>query len=233
MVVNCSDRGAFTPLLFSWRRLATLAGIVLLTACSSHEALPPFTATGYVADQGAVRIWRKESSGGNTHILAAFSPWREGVTTVAEYRWDDGQLTFLQLNIANKNQEQIKIRFADNGELSFMQREVNAQKQQLSEDQIAMYLYRARQMKEVSEALRTGHVVLHQGRWHNNNTVTTCEGVQTTPKLDNTALRFIERRQSHSASAVSIAWLEAPEGSQLLLVANQDFCTWQPKPDEF
>jgi hypothetical protein len=27
---------------------------------------------------------------------------------------------------------------------------------------------------------------------------------------------------------VSVAWLEAPEGSQLLLVANEDFCTWQP-----
>jgi hypothetical protein len=27
---------------------------------------------------------------------------------------------------------------------------------------------------------------------------------------------------------VSIAWLEAPEGSQLLLVANENFCTWQP-----
>jgi hypothetical protein len=27
---------------------------------------------------------------------------------------------------------------------------------------------------------------------------------------------------------VSVAWLEAPEGSQLLLVANENFCTWQP-----
>jgi len=231
--VNRFDRGAFTPLLFSLRRLAALAGIVFLTACSSHEELPPFSATGYIADQGAVRIWRKESSGGNTHILAAFSPWREGATTVGEYRWHDEQLTLLELNIAGKNPEQVKIRFTDNGELSFMQREVNAQKQQLSEDQIALYLYRARQMKEVSEALRIGHVVLHQGRWHSNKTVTTCEGTLTTPKLDNEALRFIERRQSNSASDVSIAWLEAPEGSQLLLVANQDFCTWQPKPDDF
>lgn len=231
--MNRFGRGAFTPLLFNWRRLAVLLGVALLTACSSQKPLPPFTATGYVADQGAVRIWRKESDGGNTHILAAFSPWRGGTTTVGEYRWHDDQLTFLQLNIAGKDPEQVKIRFADNGELSFMQREVNAQKQPLSEDQIALYLYRARQMKEVSEALRIGHVVLHQGRWHEDNTVTTCEGVLTTPKLDNESLRFIEQRQSNSKSEVSIAWLEAPEGSQLLLVANQDFCVWQPKPDDF
>ena len=233
MAVNCFGRGAFTPLLFNWRRLAILASIALLTACSSQKPLSPFAATGYIADEGAVRIWRKESSGDNTHILAAFSPWRGGATTVGEYRWNNDQLTFLQLSIAGKDPEQVRIRFADNGELSFMQREVNGQKQQLSEDQIALYLYRARQTREVSEALRIGHVVLHQGRWHRDNTVTTCEGTLITPKLDNEALRFIERRQSNSTAEVSIAWLEAPEGTQLLLVANQDFCTWQPKPDDF
>jgi hypothetical protein len=31
----------------------------------------------------------------------------------------------------------------------------------------------------------------------------------------------------------SVAWLEAPEGSQLLLVANEDFCTWQPTEKSF
>ncbi|VTP59902.1 Protein of uncharacterised function (DUF1481) [Serratia rubidaea] len=28
-----------------------------------------------------------------------------------------------------------------------------------------------------------------------------------------------------------MAWLEAPEGRQLLLVANEDFCTWEPQED--
>ena len=233
MAVNRFGRGAFTPLLFGWRRLAALVGSLLLSACSSQQQLPPFTASGYIADQGAVRIWRKESSDGNTHILAAFSPWREGATTVGQYRWHNEQLTFLELNIADKDPEQVKIRFASNGELSFMQREVNAQKQQLSEDQIALYQYRARQIKEVSEALRIGHVVLHQGHWNGNNTVTTCEDTVVTPKLDSESLGFIERRQGRSAAKVSVAWLEAPEGTQLLLVANENFCTWQPKADDF
>lgn len=231
--MNRCGRGAFTPLLSGWRRLAVLAGVLLLSACSNQQKLPPFTASGYVADQGAVRIWRKDSSDDNTHILAVFSPWREGVTTIGEYRWHNDQLTFLELNIADKNPEQVKLRFASNGELSFMQREVNAQKQQLSEDQIALYHYRARQIKEVSEALRVGHVVLNQGRWNGNDTVTNCEGVVMPVKLDNESLRIIEQRQDRSVAPVSIAWLEAPEGSQLLLVAYENFCTWQPKADDF
>ena len=231
--MNRYCRGAFTPLLSGWRQLTVLAGVLLLSACSSQQQLPPFTASGYVADQGAVRIWRKDSSDDNTHILAVFSPWREGATTLGEYRWYNDQLTFMELNIADKNPEQVKIRFASNGELSFMQREVNMQKQQLSEDQIALYHYRARQTKEISEALRVGHVVLHQGRWNGNNTVTTCEGAVVPVKLDNESLSVIERRQGNSAIKVSVAWLEAPEGTQLLLVANENFCTWQPKADDF
>ena len=231
--MNRFGRGAFTPLLSGWQRFAVLAGVLLLSACSSQQKLPPFTASGYVADQGAVRIWRKDSSDDDTHILAVFSPWREGATTLGEYRWYNDQLTFMELNIADKNPEQVKIRFASNGELSFMQREVNMQKQQLSEDQIALYHYRARQIKEVSEALRVGHVVLHQGRWNGNDTVTNCEGVVMPVKLDNESLSIIERRQGSSAVKVSVAWLEAPEGTQLLLVANENFCTWQPKADDF
>ncbi len=45
------------------------------------------------------------------------------------------------------------------------------------------------------------------------------------PDLDERALAHIERRQNHSSVEVSVAWLEAPEGSQLLLVANENFCT--------
>ncbi len=231
--MNRSDRGAFTPLLSGWQRIAMLAGVLLLSACSSQQKLPPFIASGYVADQGAVRIWRKDSSDDNTHILAVLSPWHEGATILGEYRWYNDQLTSMELNIADKEPEQVKLRFASNGELSFMQREVDGQKQQLSEDQVALYHYRAEQIKEVSEALRIGHVVLYQGRWNSNGTVTTCEGAVMPVKLDNESIRVIERRQGSSVAPVSIAWLEAPEGSQLLLVANENFCTWQPKADDF
>nr|WP_272501574.1 DUF1481 domain-containing protein [Silvania confinis] len=215
-----------------WRQALALAGILLLTACSHDSSLPPFTASGYADDQGAVRIWRKDSDD-EVHLLSAFSPWHSGSTTTSEYRWQGDTLALIELNIYSKPPEHIRVRFDDHGELSFMQREIGGQKQQLSNDQIALYRYRADQIRQTSDALRQGRVVLQQGRRHPDGTVTTCEGLKLKPDFDNWATEHIARRQSHSSMDVSVAWLEAPEGSQLLLVANEDFCTWQPTEKSF
>ncbi|STV68104.1 lipoprotein [Klebsiella michiganensis] len=145
--------------------------------------------------------------------LAAFSPWRHGNTSTSEYRWQDGQLALIELNVYGKPPEHIRARFDAQGELSFMQREIDGQKQQLSSDQVALYRYRAEQIRQTSDALRQGRVMLRQGRWHANRTVTTCEGQTVKPDLDTQALAHIERRQNHSSIEVSVAWLEAPEGS--------------------
>jgi hypothetical protein len=96
---------------------------------------------------------------------------------------------------------------------SFMQHEVSGLKQQLSSDQVALYRYRAEQLRQTS-------------------------GVRL-PRIQAQALRSALRRWSpchRHASAPGAAprgWLEAPEGSQLLLVANEDFCTWQPTEKSF
>lgn len=232
MPVNSFNEGAVSPLLSIWRRTLTLAGVLLLSACSHNSSLPPFTASGYADNQGAVRIWRKDSDN-ETHMLATFSPWRSGNTSTREYRWQGDTLSLIELNIYGKPPEHIRVRFDDHGDLSFMQREVDGQKQQLSNDQIALYRYQAQQIRQTSDALRQGRVVLRQGRWHANHTVTTCEGQTIKPDLEALAISHIERRQSHSSVEVSVAWLEAPEGSQLLLVANEDFCTWQPTEKSF
>jgi hypothetical protein len=230
--VNSFNEGAVSPLLSVWRQVLALAGVLLLSACSRDSSLPAFTASGYVDNQGAVRVWRKDS-GDDVHLLSAFSPWRSGSTTTSEYRWQGDTLAFIELNIYSDTPEHVRVRFDDRGELSFMQRETGGQKQQLSSDQIALYRYRAEQVRQTSDALRQGRVVLRQGRWHNDGTVTTCEGQTLKPDLDTRALDHIQRRQSHSSLDVSVAWLEAPEGSQLLLVANEDFCTWQPTEKSF
>lgn len=233
MAVNSFNEGAVSPLLSIWRHTLWLSGVLLLSACSRHSELPPFTASGYVGEQGAVRVWRKDSSD-DVHLLSVLSPWRNGDTTTSEYRWQGDTLSLIELNVYSKPPEHIRIRFDDRGELSFMQREVAGQKQQLSSDQIALYRYRADQIRQTSDALRQGRVVLHQGRWHGaERTVTTCEGETIKPDLDSWAISHIERRQSRSSVDVSVAWLEAPEGSQLLLVANEDFCHWQPKEKTF
>lgn len=132
-----------------------LAGALLLTACSHNSSLPPFTASGFAEDQGAVRIWRKDS-GDNVHLLAVFSPWRSGDTTTREYRWQGDNLTLININVYSKPPVNIRARFDDRGDLSFMQRESDGEKQQLSNDQIDLYRYRADQIRQISDALRRG-----------------------------------------------------------------------------
>lgn len=178
-----------------------LAGALFLTACSHNSSLPPFTASGFAEDQGAVRIWRKDS-GDNVHLLAVFSPWRSGDTTTREYRWQGDNLTLININVYSKPPVNIRARFDDRGDLSFMQRESDGEKQQLSNDQIDLYRYRADQIRQISDALRQGRVVLRQGRWHAmEQTVTTCEGQTIKPDLDSQAIAHIERRQSRSSVA--------------------------------
>ena len=165
-----------------------LAGALFLTACSHNSSLPPFTASGFAEDQGAVRIWRKDS-GDNVHLLAVFSPWRSGDTTTREYRWQGDNLTLININVYSKPPVNIRARFDDRGDLSFMQRESDGEKQQLSNDQIDLYRYRADQIRQISDALRQGRVVLRQGRWHAmEQTVTTCEGQTVKPDLDSQAM---------------------------------------------
>lgn len=232
MAGHSFNEGAFSPLLSIWRRPLLLAGALLLSSCSHHSSIPAFTSSGYADNQGAVRIWRKDADG-ETRLLAAFSPWRGESTTTREYRWQGNTLSLIALTTYGQSPEQIRVRFDARGELNFMQREVNGQKQQLSLDRIALYRYQAEQIRYVSDALRAGHVELHQGRWQADRTIKTCEGQTVKAGLETKDIAFIERRQAQTSARVSVAWLVAPEGSQLLLVANEDFCRWQPDKKDF
>lgn len=229
--MNSFTKGAASPLLSIWN-LALIPGIMLLAACGSTSSPPPFTASGYVDDRGAVRIWRNDSAD-EVRLLTVFSPWRNGETSTGEYRWQGDKLSLIELNIYGKPHEHIRVRFDDNGELSFMQREIGDRKQQISSDSIALYRFRGEQIRQTSDILRQGRIVLRQGRWQPDGTVVTCEGQTLRPALDSIALKHIKRRQSNASLAVSVAWLEAPEGSQLLLVANEDYCHWQPTEKNF
>lgn len=232
MVGKSFNEGAFSPLLSVWRSALVLAGALSLAACSLKSSPPPFVASGYVADEGVVRLWRKDSNDGAVHILTVFSPWRNGMTATREYHWKNDALASVELKTYGKTPEQVLIRFDEHDELSFMQRERNGQKQQLTRDEVALYRYHADRTRATSDALRVGNVVLRQGRW-NNGMVTTCEGDNLKPQLDEVSLQRIANRQRHSSFNVSVAWLEAPAGSQLLLVANEDFCHWQPEEKTF
>lgn len=227
------NKGALGPLLSTTCRVMTRAGIILLMAgCSQHTAPPPFTASGYADDRSAVRIWRKDTPG-EVHLLAAFSAWGNGSTSTREYRWQGDRLILIELNNSGNPTEHIRVHFDDQQAVSFMQREVGEQKQPLSDEQLALYRYQAKHIRQTSDALHQGKVMLYQGRWHADQTVTTCEGKTLTPQLDSDALAYIASHQHPSSQEVSIAWLESSEGIQLLLVSQEDFCRWQPQEKTF
>ncbi|MGO2370073.1 MAG: DUF1481 domain-containing protein [Serratia sp. (in: enterobacteria)] len=203
-----------------------------LSACSSHSDLPAFSASGYVADQGVVRLWRKDDDQHRPVVLmSVYSPYRGPGTVTTLYEYQNGTLRQIKRTDADGDRDSIQLRFADDGSVSFMQRQLATRREPLTTDEIALYQYQARRVLEVSNALRAGKVKLLQGRWQ-QGIVQTCDGQTLKPGLDGSAEAWIARRASNSSQPVNIAWLEAPEGSELLLVANDDFCRWEPKEDQ-
>ncbi|MDI5035932.1 DUF1481 domain-containing protein, partial [Salmonella enterica subsp. enterica serovar Montevideo] len=62
------------------------------------------------------------------------------------------------------------------------------------------------------DALRLGRVILRQGRWHADHTVTTCEGETLKPDLDSWAISHIEMgRSSLSGQSLSEVFLNVKE----------------------
>ncbi|MGS6366958.1 DUF1481 domain-containing protein, partial [Enterobacter hormaechei] len=60
--MNSFYEGAATPLFSFWRGPLALAGVLVKSACSHDSSVPPCTASGYADNQGALRIWPKDSS---------------------------------------------------------------------------------------------------------------------------------------------------------------------------
>ncbi|MFI8418493.1 DUF1481 domain-containing protein [Serratia sp. NPDC078593] len=212
------------------RQALIASGIAIsLSACSWNKAPPAFSASGYVADQGVVRIWRQDDDRQRPRVLmAVYSPYRGAGTTMTHYEYQNGVLWQIKRTSIDSDKDAIQLRFADDGSVSFMQRQLATRREQLSADDIARYSYQARRVLALSDALRVGKVQLLQGRWQ-QGMVQTCAGKRINPGLNRSSIAWIERREKNSRGPLSIAWLDAPEGRELLLVANEDFCHWEPK----
>ncbi|TBL86154.1 DUF1481 domain-containing protein [Hafnia alvei] len=229
------NRGALTPLLFICKPVAALliaAGLsVTLSGCSTQNTSPRFTATGYIADQGVMRIWRKDDPQHQPQtIMSVYSPLEGKGTVISYYAYQDGKLNLVRQTVQGNEQNVLELRLDEKGEISFMQRQIGDQRQLLTSDDIARSQYQSRHMVEVSEALRVGKVHLIQGRWQNGQ-FTSCAGETQSLKLEAWQLNWIESRAARSSQPLGIAWLDAPEGRQLLLAANEDFCSWEPTVD--
>ncbi|TCL05667.1 MULTISPECIES: DUF1481 domain-containing protein [Sodalis] len=221
------------PLLFArrWGWIGLFA--VMLNACSHRQdQLPSFTASGYIADRGVVRLWRNDDQAQRAvTILSVYSPYEGDNTTITRYQYLDDQVRQINRTQNGAHAQVVQIRFDDKGNVSFMQRQRDQVREKLSDDELALYQFEANRLLQDSHSLRVGHVHLVQGQWR-DGAMYNCQDKAVNPNFDGRSLSWIAARSTHSARPLGVAWLEAPEGTQLLLVANEDFCRWQPKKSD-
>ncbi|MEH2922834.1 DUF1481 domain-containing protein [Samsonia erythrinae] len=227
MLVKSLSRGTISSLLLL-RRWCGL-GIVLaaVVACSSRSAPPAFFASGYIADQGAVRLWRKDDAQNMTALTTVYNPLRGNGVVVTRYVFQRDTLREIQRNQLGTPKEEIRLRFAEDGTVSFMQRQLAERRELVSDDDVALYQFNAKRMLELSDVLRAGNVVLKQGKWLEGQ-VQSCDGMMVRPDFDRDSREWIAQQKTHAARPLNVAWLEAPEGTQLLLVVEEDVCQWEP-----
>ncbi|NYS32182.1 DUF1481 domain-containing protein [Pantoea sp. WMus005] len=218
-----------TPL---FQRLSVLLLSLFLFGCSSTPDIPPFSASGYLADRGVVRIWRKNSDHQSVHIRTLYTPFSGGEGEVTDYIWLEESLISIQRQVKGKQPDDVTLRFDQAGGLNFMQRQLAGRREAVSPDAVELYKFDAERMRNLSDALLSGQVFLKQGHWLGNNVLETCEGQQVRPAFDADDLQMLKQQQSSASAPLMVSWLEAPEGIQLLRVSQQDDCTQQPTEDD-
>ncbi|MBF7997800.1 DUF1481 domain-containing protein [Rahnella sp. SAP-29] len=224
--------GACKPLQFITPRLVAGLLVLGLVGCSSKNSSELFFASGYVADQGINRLWREDNAQNEPQtILNVYSPYFGGDTVITRYEFQQGQLHLIKETHATQTDLGVMLRFDDSGHVSFMQRQLPERREKLSSDDIERYKYEATKILYLSNALRVGNVRLVQANWR-QGLITTCAGEQVTPKLTVRSQVWLAKRASRSNDNLGLAWLTAPEGNELLLVANEDFCKWEPKESD-
>lgn len=219
--------------LTSHLRIPVIAMLLLITGCSTHNDLPAFTASGYLADRGAVRIWRKNSEKQTVHMQTIFTPFSGGAAETTDYQWVNGKLVAIERHVGGKQPDDVTLRFADDGKMSFMQRQLVGRREALTEDAVALYVFDAGRMLKISDDLLAGRVVLIQGHWAPDGTVISCQDNTLRPDFDSLDREYLSQQQKKSPSPLNIAWLEAPGDTQLLLVSPEDFCKSEPREATF
>ncbi|WP_273805052.1 DUF1481 domain-containing protein [Providencia rettgeri] len=206
----------------------------MLSACSSNAPkLPEFSASGFIADDGVIRMWRLNDAKNQPLVLmVVYSPYKGTDTSVNFFEYRSGNLWQIRSQILNQKGGDIteQLRFDKNNDIIFMQRAQDGTKTPLSTDEITRWRFEAQRVLETNTALIVGGVKLYQGRWQQGK-VTTCEGDVREVTFEPYAENWLQSRAKVWHSQLNLAWLESSEGNQLLMVADTDFCRWQPSKD--
>ncbi|MEE3664792.1 DUF1481 domain-containing protein [Brenneria sp. g21c3] len=226
MPVKSLSRGAVSPLLLLSRRLGIGTAIFFIVACSSHTPSPPVFASGYLSDRGIVRLWRKDDAQHDTiRLISVYNPFQGGGTVVTRYWYQQDSLREIKRTL-EAQKDDTQIRFAEDGTVSFMQRQLAQRRESISDDDLALYQWDAKRTRELSDVLQAGKVTLRQGKLQ-DDLVITCDGARVRPDFDQSSQDWIAQKREQLTGSLSIAWLEASEGTQLLLVDQGDFCRWE------
>lgn len=206
----------------------------MLSACSSNAPkLPEFSASGFIADDGVIRMWRLNNAKSQPLVLmVVYSPYKGTDTSVNFFEYRSGNLWQIRSQILNQKNGDIteQLRFDKNNDVIFMQRAQDGHKTSLSADEITRWRFEAERILETNTALIVGGVKLYQGRWQQGK-VTTCEGDVREVAFEPYAENWLQNRAKVWHSQLNLAWLQSSEGNQLLMVADTDFCRWQPSKD--
>ncbi|WP_343554610.1 DUF1481 domain-containing protein [Pantoea sp.] len=214
-------------------RVYGLLFAALLTGCSSTPDLPAFTASGYLADRGTVRIWRKNSDHQTVHLRTVFTPFNGDAMETTDYNWQQQQLISVERHVAGAQPDDVTLRFDHQGNLNFMQRQLAGRREAVSADSIELYRFDAQRMLDQSNALLSGRVLLNQGHWLGGTQVRDCSGKVVSVGFDSSTLATLSRQQLSQSAPLMVSWLEAPEGIQLLRATSEDECSWQPQESDF
>ncbi|HAB26044.1 MAG: DUF1481 domain-containing protein [Pantoea sp.] len=209
-----------------------LLALLLLSGCGSTPDTPPFSASGYLADRGAVRIWRKNSHL-TIHLRTLYTPFNGDAAETTDYVWQEEKLVSVARHVSGKQPDDVTLRFDQDGSLSFMQRQLAGRREAVDPDTVELYKFDAQRMLAQSNALLSGRVMLKQGQWLGAKQIALCDGGRESPSFDDYALQTLAQQQRRSATPLLVSWLEAPEGTQLLRAAPGESCDSQPKEEDF
>ncbi len=206
--------------------------LLLLSGCGSTPDTPPFTASGYLADRGAVRIWRKNSGHLTVHIRTLYTPFNGDASETTDYVWQEEKLVSVARHVSGKQPDDVTLRFDQDGSLSFMQRQLANRREAVDTDTVELYKFDAQRMLAQSNALLSGRVMLKQGLWRGAKQIESCDGARVSPAFDDYAFQTLAQQQRRSSEPLLVSWLEAPEGTQLLRAAPGERCDSQPKEED-
>ncbi|WP_241609595.1 DUF1481 domain-containing protein [Rosenbergiella australiborealis] len=215
--------------LLSYRTLLLSLLLCSLCSCASFQKKPKTYSTGYLADRGVVRIWQHTSSSGYTTLQSLFTPFDGSSETETIYHWDQEHLVSITKTSLQGPENSFSARFSRiDGTTSFMQQKFATSRQPLSVNELELAKFEAQRELEMSRDLLSGSVVLHQGHWLSAQQVENCEGTPEQFYFDSReSQRLIDMSRK---GPVYVAWIDAPEGQQLLLMTSNDVCQQKLSP---